>query len=68
MLQLPLPCNRFYINDPFVLNDGNQVTIWMAEVHPEKARTAILLAEYIVKVDLQKKNEEITNYINIIGQ
>lgn len=64
-----MPCTRFYVNDPFVLDEGNQVTIWMAEVNTEKARTATLLAEYIVKVDLQLENdEEIANYIYVIGQ
>lgn len=52
----------------FVYDEGNEVTIWIANLDPVSTRTAILLAERIVKVDLQKKDEEVESCISVIGQ
>lgn len=68
MFQPPIPCNVFYTTDTYVLHKGSEIVIWIGEeALPEKIKVAGILAERIVKVDLQKQDEEIEKYISFIG-
>lgn len=68
LLQFPVPCDRFFPSDVYVLNKGNEVSIWLGNLQYEKSWIAKLLAERIVKVDLQKKDVEAESCISIIGK